>query len=144
MSKPKKIPGRPTKQGNMRYRIQFDFEYHGTPGKEPEGESLTEPDMTLTIGQLLENHTRGNELPEKPHIYFETEVPTIRDWTDVEKYKEQLERRLDEVTKFVEDEIEQAKAEKEAGESDDSDASAKAEGPSEPSEEKTNDNEPKA
>ena len=44
---------------NSRFRVQFDFEYKGDPGKLMSSEIKTVPDMTLTVRQLLSNHTRG-------------------------------------------------------------------------------------
>ena len=72
------------------------------------------PDLNLTVRQLLQNHTRGktSEIEVREPVYFEQEIPTIRDITDVEKYKEQLERRLDEVNEFIKNDVENAQEEK--------------------------------
>lgn len=103
------------RDGSTRFRIQFDVNYKGHPGKTPVGESETVPDMTLTLGTLLERHSRGQNVPTKEPIYFETEVPTFNDFTDVERYSEQLERRSKEVKEFIKNELEASKkAEKEA------------------------------
>lgn len=93
------------KDGRTRLRVQFDITYKGSPGKIPLGESQTEPDMTLRLGQLLERHTRGQNVPVREPIYFDTEIPTITDLSDVERYREQLQRRLNETNKFIEDEL---------------------------------------
>lgn len=90
--------------GRSRLRVQFDIQYKGNPGKTPSGESQTEPDMTLSVGQLLERHSRGKDVPMKQPIYFETEIPTFSDLTDVERYREQLKDRLKETEKFIKDE----------------------------------------
>ena len=87
--------------GRSRLRVQFDITYKGHPGKTPVGESDTEPDMTLRLGQLLERHSRGRHIPEKPAVYFDTEIPTINDLTDVERYRDQLQRRLEETNEFI-------------------------------------------
>lgn len=119
----KKTLNRVSKQGK-RIRIQFDIDYHGDPGKVMNSKSETVPDMNLTVRQLLEHHTRGqsSEISVKQPLYFETEIPTIRDITDVKKYREHLEYRLNEVNKFVKKEAEEAadkkaKAAKKASES---------------------------
>lgn len=106
------IPVQDMKDGRRRLRFQFDLTYHGHPGKKPEGESDTEPDMTLTLGQLLERHSRGGHVPMQDPVYFEMEIPTIKDITDVEQYKDQLELRLQQVKLFIQNEKDQKEAEK--------------------------------
>lgn len=96
-----------------RLRIQFDIGYRGDQGKEMDPDGETVPDMALTVRQLLEDHTRGrtsgNVKIHEP-LYFETEIPTLRDMTDVGKYRDMLNERLKDVNKFIEEE----RAEKEA------------------------------
>jgi len=93
-----------------RIQVQFDIEYGGTPGKKIVGESETVPDLNLTVRQLLQNHSRGHGFDVKVSepIYFEQEIPTVIDMTDIDVMKQSLERRLEEVNAF----IEQEKAEK--------------------------------
>lgn len=107
--KSKKLP-----KGATRLRVQFDITYQGHPGKEPEGKSMTQPDMSLTIGQLLEHHTQGKPVTQKEPVYFEMEVPTFSDLTDVEEYNEQLKNRLEQTTAFIKQEQEKAKADAKA------------------------------
>ena len=67
--------------------------------------STTVPDMHLTVRQLLENHTRGidgNVNVQQP-LYFDTEIPTIRDVTDVDAYKASLMERMKQVDKWVQE-----------------------------------------
>ncbi len=101
-----------------KYRVQFDFDYSGTPGKLMSKETVTQPDMNLTVRQLLENHTRGidSQVQERKPLYFDIEVPTIHDITDVMLYKEHLEEKLKQTAKFIEDDIAAAAAEKRAKE----------------------------
>ena len=71
-----------------RYRIQFDLGYKevkGSPGKEMSQEKITQPDMSLTVRQLLENHTRGKDsnVQHREPLYFDIEIPQISDMTDV-------------------------------------------------------------
>lgn len=100
------------KPGKRRFRIQFDFEYDGTVGKKMDSDSMTQPDLNLTVGQILEHHTRGTdgELVSRAPLYFETEIPTINDITDVANYRKQLNDRIMEVDKFIKKEREDAKA----------------------------------
>ena len=96
--------------GRRRIRIQFDFMYGGRKGKTVEGETQTEPELTLSLGQLLERHSRGREIPMKEPVYFETEIPTFSDLTDIERYQEQLNRRVEEVNNFLKQEKEAKQA----------------------------------
>lgn len=89
-----------------RIRIQFDLDYPATAGKEMDEKSLTVPDMNLTVRQLLENHVRGvdGKVKVSEPLYFETEIPTIKDMTDIDRYKEALQARLAEVDEFIKNE----------------------------------------
>ena len=97
------------KDGRTRLRVQFDITYKGHQGATIEGESITEPDLTLRLGQLLERHSRGKDIPMKPPLYFDTEIPTFNDITDIHRYKEQLERRLQETKTFIQQEQDEKK-----------------------------------
>lgn len=85
-------------------RIQFDVEYGGSPGIVLDGKSVTVPDMQMTVRQLLENHSRGVDGKEtiRQPLYFETEIPTLRDLVDVEEYEQSLQDRLEKVKEFKE------------------------------------------
>lgn len=104
----------PDKNPRRRFSIQFDFDYGGDPGKVVEGESETVPEMNLTIRQLLQNHTRiDDKVQVKQPLYFETTIPTIRDITDVEHFRDELKRKYDETVAFLAHEQEEKeKAEK--------------------------------
>lgn len=101
---------------HQRYRVQFDFGYKGSKGKKMDPTSKTVPDMNLTIRQLLENHTRGktNEVQVKQPLYFEVDIPTITDITDVDNYRNQLKTQLDKVNAFIKEDEEKSKNEAEA------------------------------
>lgn len=113
------------KDGRSRIRVQFDITYKGDQGLTPEGVSMTEPDLTIRLGQLLERHSRGKEIPMQEPLYFDTEIPSINDLTDVERYKEQLEYRLEETKNFIQQEHSESKAKTEAKEEKSSKASKK-------------------
>lgn len=86
-----------------RYRVQFDFTYGGTKGKEMDDEIVTQPDMTLTVRQLLEHHTRGIDTgitPKEP-FYFDIEVPTITDITDIQRYREHLQEKIRQTDEYI-------------------------------------------
>lgn len=77
-------------------KVQFDIEYGGHPGKEMDGVSMTQPDLNITVRQLLENHTRGNsgEINVRQPMYWDTEIPTLNDLADMEAYQEHLARNM--------------------------------------------------
>lgn len=99
-----------------RYRIQFDIGYRGAKGKTIDSNSLTQPDMSLTIRQLLEDHTRGktNEVQIRQPLYFDMEIPQINDITDVDNFRQQLEDQLKNVNQFIETDKKKQRDEAEA------------------------------
>lgn len=110
MTKKKQLP-QAQKVGKNKYRIQFDFEYGGDPGKTMDGTVVTQPDMSLTVRQLLENHTRGvdSNVQERKPIYFDVPVPTITDITDVHEYRAHLKEKLMQTDTFIKQEQAEAK-----------------------------------
>lgn len=98
-----------------RFRVQFDFEYKGDPGKKMDDTLETQPDMSLTVRQLLLNHTRGHDGQVREHtpIYFDTNVPVLSDITDVHEYKAHLEDQLNQTNQFIKQDLEKAEKERE-------------------------------
>lgn len=92
------------------FQVQFDITYGGTYVTKS-GESLTVPDMNLTVRQLLNNHSRGltNDKYIKEPIYFDFKIPKIKDIVDVIEYQDYLKEH----TKQVEDFIKKAEEEEE-------------------------------
>lgn len=116
-----------------RIRVQFDIDYSGSLGKTMDGKSQTIPDLNLTVTQLIQNHVRGasgNVQAYEP-LYFETEIPTINDITDVDRYRQELQDRLNQVNEFIKnekilrDEEERKKAVQKAKKGDLSDVASK-------------------
>lgn len=108
--KAKKPAGKLTKQV---MRVQFDITYNGSPGKKMDPNGKTMPDMNMSITQLLINHQAGVEsgkTSQKVPLYFDMEVPTITDITDIEIYRENLEQQLQHTKDFLEKEKEDKKA----------------------------------
>lgn len=92
----------------MNYRTQFMQDYKGFPGLSLDPISSTVPDMSLTIRQLLENHSRGMSLDvaAREGEYFEDEpIPVFTDLTDMMEYRDDLDRRAKEVETRIEAEI---------------------------------------
>lgn len=110
-----------------RFAVQFDLGYTGHPGTTVEGESVTVPDLNLTVRQLLENHTRGvnGKVSMNQPLYFDVEIPNIQDITDVEKYRDHLEERLEATKEFIKNERD-AKAKAKADEEAEKSASSKS------------------
>ena len=94
-----------------RLRVQFDLGYKGTIGKDMDGEILVVPDMHLTIRQLLENHSRGLPAEDvKEPLYFEMEVPTLNDITDVQQYADYLEQHIIDIKQKIADQVSENEA----------------------------------
>lgn len=89
------------------YRTQFDPNYKGSQGQINTKPSKVQPDMTLTIKQLLINHTRGipSHVQENQGHYFETEIPQITDLTELHKYQEELKHRENELMASLSEEL---------------------------------------
>ena len=94
----------------MKLRKQFQSNYKGTPWEGEPGVSKTVPDQNLTIGELLERHSRGVSLgaPELKGEYFDTEIPRFDDLTDALEYKKNLNKKV----KYYDNEIKKQKAKK--------------------------------
>lgn len=92
-----------------RFRKQFDLSYGGTPSVVEFGPSVTEPDLNLTVKELMERHTRGvGVVPEPKTEYYEDdigdEVPVITDLTDIQDLKERNQAKVKELEKQLEKE----------------------------------------
>lgn len=100
------------------------------------GESMTQPDMSLTVRQIMQNHTRGHGLgvSQREGIYSESEIPVFDDLTDMQTHLDHLKEQEEILTREIAQEKkkaqEKAKAEKEASKAekneDDSPLSDKA------------------
>lgn len=73
-------------------RKQFKSNRKPSKGETNNKPSCTIPDETLTIKQLLDNHTRGqlDHSIMRDGQYFETPIPTILDPTDLTEHRENL------------------------------------------------------
>ena len=96
-----------------RFRVQFDVGYRGTPGKKMSQEQNTVPDMSLTVRQLVENHTRGHDsnVHVSQPLYFDTEVPVFTDLTDVDAYRNHLKNQMELIDEQIKQERANAKTE---------------------------------
>lgn len=75
-------------------RTWLTFQLETTDQETPEGESETVPDMTLTIPELLERHTRGQAIPIAGNaIYSEDELPDLStlDLTEIAELREDVQ-----------------------------------------------------
>jgi CRISPR/Cas system-associated endonuclease/helicase Cas3 len=94
-------------------KVVFYTQFTNTPnykGKKMSDELLTIPDQTLTIRNLLDNHTRGIPLGVNTRVgeYFDTEIPRFDDLTDMIEYKRQLMERNKELNKLIREEKKEA------------------------------------
>jgi hypothetical protein len=99
----------PVKIPERRYRVQWDLDYHGL-AHEPKPGTMTIPDMSLTVRQLLDANVRNISTGaiERQQFHFDVEVPVIRDITDLAEYKASLERRAAEIDEIIAREAEAA------------------------------------
>ena len=91
----------------------FYTQFTNTPnykGKKMSEELHTLPDQTLTIRNLLDNHTRGIPLGVNTRVgeYFDTEIPRFDDLTDMIEYKQQLMEKNKEINKLIREEKKEA------------------------------------
>ncbi len=76
-------------------RKQFTSKPYDFPGEVNNSPSMTIPDMTLGVKQLLLNHTRGihSDVGYNEPMYFDQEIPIINDLTDLDDYRQDLKNR---------------------------------------------------
>jgi len=101
------------KQGKQVKKVVFYTQFTNTPnykGKKMSDELHTLPDQTLTIRNLLDNHTRGIPLGVNTRVgeYFDTEIPRFDDLTDMIEYKAQLMEKNKEINKLIREEKKEA------------------------------------
>lgn len=67
--------------------------------------SKTQPDMTLSMRELLVNHTRNLGLPGTVYepMYYDVEIPQMDDITDIEEYRQFLQDEKAESEKRLEE-----------------------------------------
>lgn len=89
------------KAPDTRYNTQFQKGYKGRPCPVLDDESMTTPDMHMTIAELLMNHTRGmgTGAAYRHGEYFDTEIPVFYDLVDQLEYKKELAEKIKEAEK---------------------------------------------
>lgn len=96
-------------KGPLPFRTQFEPNYKGARGEINNEPSMTEPDMALSVAELLKNHARGKSIDAMHYEgeYFEDEeIPHFTDLTEMQQYKEELVKRTKELEKQIKDEQE--------------------------------------
>lgn len=95
----------------MKFRHQFEEKYKGSASDIKFGKSRTVPDLSLTINEMLEQHTRGQGLSVaiKEGHYFETVIPRLEDITDLNERRIELRK----IARELDDELRRQKKEKE-------------------------------
>lgn len=94
------------KSKSMKFVRQFQKDYIPDKGEYNDGKSNTVPDMSLSVKQLLRNHTRGIYSDVKhyePH-FFDTEIPHFDDITEKIEYMESLKEQEKEIIEKVKEE----------------------------------------
>ena len=100
-------------KGKQVKKVVFYTQFTNTPnykGKKMSDVLHTLPDQTLTIRNLLDNHTRGIPLGVNTRVgeYFDTEIPRFDDITDMVEYKRQLMEKNKEINKLIREEKKEA------------------------------------
>jgi hypothetical protein len=97
---------------NPRLRKQFSTTPYTFKGETNTKPSLTVPDLTLTIKQLLTNHSRGisSDVTHNEPLYFDTEIPIINDITDLDAFRQDLKAREKALSLKIKQENEKLKA----------------------------------
>lgn len=97
---------------NPRIRKQFSETPYTFKGETNTKPSLTVPDLTLTIKQLLTNHSRGisSDVGHNEPMYFDTEIPIINDITDLDAFRQDIKAREKALSLKIKQENEQLKA----------------------------------
>lgn len=102
----------------QRFRTQFDPSYKGSTGIKIKGKSQTLPDLNMSVQQLMQNHTRGMEIPQAKDEYYEEdlggEVPSIVDLVDLEEMKEENLRKQKELENTIKKEKDEFEAKRKA------------------------------
>lgn len=91
------------KKITITFRRQFDPKKTKTIGQTFTKPSLTIPDMSIGVKQLLLNHTRGinNAVHHNEGIYSEQEIPIFDDITDKIAYLEDLKQQQLELEQVI-------------------------------------------
>jgi hypothetical protein len=97
----------------MKLKKQFT-EGYVNKGKIMDQTIHTQPDMTMSIRDLLDRHSRGLPLTtnERKGEYFDTEIPRFDDITDMLQYKQELMDKNKSINKLIKDEKKAADAAK--------------------------------
>lgn len=93
----------------MEFRRQFNEKYKPSKGETNNGKSMTQPDMSLTVAQLMQGHTTNVNQGE----YFDHPIPTIDDLTDLVNHRNDLNDTLKAMEAEIEENNIKVKAEKE-------------------------------
>lgn len=111
--------------GYKRFKTQFSILLRDPDhprGEINEDPSQTEPNLVLSMQQLVDRHVKGQPTgaTTRQPLYFETYLPVIEDMTDLEAYRDHLKRNIDSVTEAIE--AEKAASAADSGASSDADS----------------------
>lgn len=76
----------------MLYQNSVNYALQDAHVEWPEGESMTEPDLSLSIPELLDRHARGLPLPFYEADYSDLDLPDFEamDLVEIAEYRENL------------------------------------------------------
>lgn len=99
-------------KNNMKIQRQFNPKYKGHPGVKIPGESCTQPDQSMSLEQLLKNHTRGipSDVQHRNPIFSGDEILNQHmDLNELEDLRIANRERTIELNKKIKDEQNEAK-----------------------------------
>lgn len=80
----------------MLYQNSSNYQLQDAHVEWPTGESMTEPDLSLSIPELLDRHARGLPLPFYEEDYSELDLPDFAamDLAEIQEYRENLAEHI--------------------------------------------------
>lgn len=81
------------------YQNTINYDAANWPGEVIEGPSMTEPDMSLSIPELLDRHSRGLPLPFYEDDYTDLDLPDFgaMDLAEIAEYRERLAEHIEDL-----------------------------------------------
>jgi hypothetical protein len=115
MEKTKDKRGKTPKQIETKPNLksQFNPNYKGVYFDNTPGKKITQPDQSLTIEELLRNHTRGIGVDQhyrNGEFFEDVEIPRFTDLTDIENHKNELIKQKEDLDQIIKEEKKANKA----------------------------------
>lgn len=97
--------GNTFKKNQQKFRTQFTGQLVPSDSIQDK-EVLTQPDMALTVQELLKNHTRGVPLPDNSGQFIgDVEIPIFDDITEKEEWLADIENEIAEKEALLKEQL---------------------------------------